>query len=293
MTRSMTGSRFTRACIALALSSASLVIASSPVEAAECGKLVLNDDAQNVVIGEAGTESCLGGPTPRCIFMPYYRPKLGVCWQGPSGNWHLEVFDCDTSSTSSDWFRLETRGGDDRVAVLRDEHTLGDRRLLDAGAGVGAMYCNASKLITGYVPGALAPWNPRFEFRIYAYLGEGADTFHGSDNDDVVFTNTISTVAWLSPADHSSTDLVCTYGGDDIIYGDGDDDFTHGFEDWFDGGTGSDLCIGDYGIDGSEISDLWRNCETVRDAYPDVPYVDAIHCEDSDNPILDWGTYAP
>lgn len=269
---------------------ASALFNSATARADECASLSLPDWSENVVIGEAGYERCLGGPVPTCFFMPYSTPKLGVCWQGPSGAWHLEVLDCDIHSKKGDVFWLETNGGDDRVAVLRPEHTKGDRRLLPAGAGLGAMRCNGSKLISpAYSPGALAPWHPDFKFGIVAFLGEGTDLFHGSDNQDIVFTNEISYVNWTSPADFSSADMVCTYGGDDVIYGDGDDDFASGFEDWFDGGAGEDLCIGDYGFDGNSVSDLHRNCEIARDAHPDLPYVDLVHCSDSANPLRDWG----
>ena len=42
------------------------------------------------------------------------------------------------------------------------------------------------------------------------------------------------------------------------------------------------------GVDGSDISDLYRSCETVYDAFPDLPSVDAIHCDASDDPLHEW-----
>ena len=268
----------------IALSIASVAwLATRPAGAAVCGSLVLTDAPEDVIIGEAGFKRCIGGPSPTCFFMPYLPAKLGVCHRTAGGVWQMSVLGCTTSSTASDVFSLETRGGDDRVAVLREEHTFGDLTLLPAGAGTGAMYC-------GSAGDAVAAWHPDFRFQIYAYLGTGADLFQGSDNTDVVWTNApvFSGGTWTSPADNASFDMVCTYGGNDTIYGDRDDNFSAGFEDWIDAGAGTDYCDGDYGVDGSDISDLYRNCETVADAYPDLPGVNAIHCDASDDPLHEW-----
>ena len=272
-----------RKLIALSIASAALTAAHGSAGAAICASLSLTDASEDVIIGEAGFKQCFGGPSPGCFFMPYFPAKLGVCHRSAGGSWQMSIPGCTTSSTASDVFMLETKGGDDRVAVLRDAHTIGDLTLLPAGGGTGAMMC-------GGLGDAVAPWHPSFAFETYAYLGAGTDLFQGSDNRDVVWTNTpvLSGGVWAAPADNSSFDMVCSYGGNDTIYGDLDDNFAAGFEDWIDAGAGSDLCVGDYGVDGSDYSDLYRNCETVYDAYPDLPSINAIHCELSDDPLHEW-----
>lgn len=254
----------------------------SDAQAAICDSLLLGNAPQDVIIGEAGYEACVGGSSPFCYFQPYLgAPRLGACWRDDGGDWQMEVLDCTTSTPAADLFYLQTTGGDDRVAVLQDEHTDGDLTLLPAGAGLGAMYC-------GDNGDAIAPWHPSFDFQIYAYLGTGTDLFHGSDNRDVVWTNApqSSGGVWTSPADGPGYDKVCTWGGDDYLYGDLDDSYTTA-EDWLDGGDGTDLCDGDYNVDGSDISDLHRNCETHYDAYPDAS-LNLIRCTDDDDPLHEW-----
>jgi hypothetical protein len=272
-----------RKLIATAVVSAALLASHRSAGAAICASLTLTDASEDVIIGEAGYKQCFGGPSPGCFFMPYSPAKLGVCRKAAGGTWQMSILGCTSSSTASDAFFLQTRGGDDRVAVLRDEHTLGYLDLLPAGGGTGAMYC-------GGAGDAVAPWNPNFDFQILAYLGTGADLYHGSDNTDVVWTNApiYSGGVWTSPADAASFDMACTYKGDDTFYGDGDDNFAAGFEDWIDAGLGNDFCDGDYGTDGSDVSDLQRSCEGPQDLYSDLPYVNAIQCDASDDPLHEW-----
>ncbi|MBV1861636.1 MAG: hypothetical protein KUG77_24670 [Nannocystaceae bacterium] len=251
-------------------------------DAAVCDSLLLGNNAQDVIIGEAGYENCVGGPSPFCFFQPYLgAPRLGACWRDDGGAWQMEILECTGSSADSDIFFLQTTGGDDRVAVLEDAHTTGDLTLLPAGGGTGAMYC-------GSTGDAIAPWNPNFDFQLYAYLGTGSDLFHGSDNRDVVWTNApqMSGGLWTSPADGPGYDKVCTWGGDDYLYGDLDDSWTTA-EDWLDGGANTDLCDGEYNVDGGDVSDLYRNCETHYDAYPDAG-LDLIRCDDDDDPLHEW-----
>lgn len=247
---------------------------------ASCDFLGLSNQSEDVILGEIGTISC---PTSGCYFEPFNRPTLGACWRGPDGEWHIQMLSCDSLTPADQNPVLFTFGGDDRVAVLRREHTKGDRKLLPTKDGFGAMRC-------GNTGTAIAPWHKDFRFGLDVYLGEGTDLFHGTDNADGAWTNApvFAGGIWTSHKDSSTPDMVCTYGGNDTIYGDGDDAYTSGTEDWMDGGTGIDLCDGDYGHDGSDISDLHRGCEVAYDAYPDLPYVDAIHCEDSDDPLHEW-----
>jgi hypothetical protein len=267
------------------LTAAAIVVASmaiaSDANAAICDSLTLPGDAQDVVIGEAGYEACVGGPAPFCYLQPYLTgPKLGVCWRDAGGDWQMEVLECTDDNTSSDGFFLQTGAGDDRVAVLQDEHTLGDLTLLPAGGQTGAMYC-------GPFGDAVASWHPDFEFTITAYLGTGSDIFHGSGGRDVAWTNApvYSGGTWTSPAD-GGLDEVCTWGGNDVIYGDLDDNYTVS-EDWMDAGTGTDYCDGDYSVNGSDAHDLYLGCETIYDALSDAT-LGWMDCDAHDDPIHDW-----
>ncbi len=269
-----------RSLIVATVVASPVALAGADADAAVCDQLLLGADNQDVILGEAGYRQCVGGPSPFCYFQPYGgSPKLGACWRDEGGAWQLEILDCTGANTSSDIFYFKGGAGDDRVAVLRDEHTTGDLTLLPAGGGTGAMMCGGSD--------AIAPWNPNFDFQIYAYLGTGTDVFHGSDNRDFVMSNDFAYVGgtWTSPADNAF-DLACMYGGNDTFYGDADDDY-HVAEDLVDGGAGTDYCDGDYGFDGSDYDDLYLSCETHYDLYS-AAGTGWIDCTEDDDPIHEW-----
>jgi hypothetical protein len=156
---------------------------------------------------------------------------------------------------------------------------------------------------------AIAPWPAGFLFYINASLGTGADLFHGSPNGDEVNTNAVRIIrmegvwpVWSavlgSPADHSSFDMACGWGGHDRLYGDEDDDYTIGQEDWLDGGPGNDTCDGDWNLGDlpedprRSMSDLWRNCEAHSDAYSDES-LNLIDCAATDDPLHEWSVRRP
>jgi hypothetical protein len=88
-----------------------------------------------------------------------------------------------------------------------------------------------------------------------------------------------------SPADGSTPDQVCGWGGDDRLFGDRDDQAASGVEDWLDGGAGFDTCDGDNLIDGSDTSDAAQACETRLDARATSSL---FSCAASDDPIHEW-----
>ncbi|HEX5720203.1 MAG TPA: hypothetical protein VF179_28875 [Thermoanaerobaculia bacterium] len=162
------------------VASLSLLVAIAPIaiaDARQCDSLVLSDDAEDVVLGEVIGVRCFttwGTSTPPfrfCVFFPPLTRRLGVCWRGSDRVWHYKQTACTVSSTRDDYFQLETKGGDDRVAVLKPEHTEHTEH-------------------TDYMPcgrvgrQAIAPWFPGFGFSIHASLGTGSDLFHGSPNGD-------------------------------------------------------------------------------------------------------------
>jgi hypothetical protein len=132
----------------------------------------------------------------------------------------------------------------------------------------------------------VAPWNTSaFKFVTQAELGAGRDLFQGGDGRDVVFSATrpIGTAPML--ADNSS-DLMCGWGGNDILSGDRDDDLNT-FEESMHGGNGSDICDGDLQWpSGSNVSDLHLSCETHSHA--DLDVWGFINCTSNDDPLHEW-----
>ena len=111
------------------VASLSLLIAvasMSTANAVPCGRLSLDDEAQDVVIGEAGTARCLWLwgrgwlPFRRCVFFPRSVGKLGVCWRGSNGIWRFEDrTDCTGSSLGTDYFDLKTECGHGHLHRVR------------------------------------------------------------------------------------------------------------------------------------------------------------------------------
>lgn len=156
-------------------------------------------------------------------------------------------------------------------------------------------------------PEAIAPWNPNFEFGVTAVLGEGADVFHGTPNDDSAESN-FTAVVWkrftpsgplvpvpTAPGDES-VDMLCGGDGDDELFGDADDNWTVG-EEWLDGGAGDDYCDGDppnslTGPAGGTSSDLAKStCEVSEHAATGawVETYPGFSCADSSNPVEELG----
>lgn len=266
---------------------ATCFLASADARAAVCGSLYLDEEPQEVILGEYGPiNSDFQG---RVWVVP--STQLGVCWRDEGGAWNLEqIPGCDTSSSASDTFVLSTGGGDDYVAPLLESQTYslpGANWLVAKLYGwfdTHAMRCDGK---------AIAPWNPNFSFGVTASMGTGADEFHGTPNNDIAASNYTS-VEWgaiptfYAPADYA-LDMLCGGAGDDELLGDADDAWASGYEEHLDGGPGVDLCDGDPpdgplgGVSGSSVSDVAKStCETVEHAYPHDGW---FSCEDSENPI--------
>ncbi len=287
--------------LALSIVAAAAAMTSTAARAGECGALTLDDTPQDVIIGQFGPVNYthpLGewiAPTG----------VLGVCWRDVGGAWNLErIGGCDTSTPAGDTFVLRTRGGADYVSTLLEEQTF-----LVAGLN----WLRARLLREGWTHGmtcgaggdAIAPWDPSFEFGVKVQLGEGADKFYGTPNDDIGESNFTSfefidnpdpfgtprmIPVWHAPADES-TDLLCGGGGDDELLGDADDDYQDTAEEWLDGGDGNDFCDGDppdgpYGINvGGSTSDVVKTtCETHEDAFVSNSL---FSCDEAENPI-EW-----
>ncbi len=268
---------------------------SGRASAAVCDTLTLDDDAQDVILGEFGPVNYtfpLGewiAPTN----------ELGVCWRDVGGAWHLELLNgCDTSTPAADTFVLRTKGGDDYVAPLLEEQTYGllglnwiRAKLQAGGIWTHGMECGGE---------AIAPWNPAFSFGVDAEMGTGADEFHGTPNDDIAASNYTSAerrripppfgplvFVFEAPGDNA-IDMLCGGAGDDELLGDADDDWMAGAEELLGGGPGDDFCDGDPpdgplgGVGGGSVSDVAMSCETFEDA---APLSGWFSCEDTENPV--------
>ncbi len=274
-----------------------LVVGAPSAHAATCDSLSLDDYPQEVIIGQWGVVQS----TP--VVGAWIPPtgELGVCWRDVGGDWHLEQLDCDTSDGAGDVFKLYTRGGDDYVSVLRPEHTLGL---------VGDEFTPAGAIVGGTIHGlecewgAIAPWSSSFDFGLEVRLGTGADEVHGSPNDDYlasnnafagwVRNNALGGPAWLyiEEADpDGAIDMLCGGPGNDELYGDLDDSWSAGAEEWLDGGAGFDICDGDpFDLDGlGSVSDVIKTtCEDREDGWVNNGY---FSCETTENPV--WAVYLP
>ena len=291
-----------------------LIAVASAAHAVSCDRLELTNDAEDVVFGEAGFFRCFHVAHP--FMVPPYRyvcvfvsstldghpadRRLGVCWRKRNRAWEYKQTECTTNSVSTNYFELKTKGGNDRVAVLMRQHT--------ARSAPYAMSCSPSA--RDGAP-AIAPWNADFGFYIKAFLGTGSDVFHGSPNGDKVFTNeTVNQwgpgprgpilLGVIAPADRSNPpDIACGWDGNDELFGDLDDNYLAGEEDWLDGGPGTDLCSGDSVLvfpspDRGNRSDLWRDCETHYGARaPSAAGLGSRACTATDDPLHEWTAHFP
>lgn len=279
---------------------ASCFLASAEARADTCGELHLDDEPQEVILGEFGPINYthpLGewvAPTN----------TLGVCWRDVGGGWNLDqIPGCDTSTPASDTFILTTGGGDDYVAPLLPWESVSAYGLNWLRARLYAGWIQTKAMRCDHE--AIAPWNGDFSFGVTAAMGTGADEFHGTWNDDYAASNYVSTEwsrvpagvgplrpTFYAPAD-DSLDMLCGGAGDDELLGDADDHWQSGREEHLDGGSGDDVCDGDPpngflgGTPGGSSSDVaTSSCETVEHAYSHDGF---FSCEDTANPILALG----
>ena len=266
--------RIARALLLFPLAAGALAGFSPDARAEYCDTVVFDDNPQDVILGVAGTHYPGSGMIPPFFIADPGLP-LAVCYRENGGAWQMIPTSCDGDSTSDEKLLLTVNGGDDRVAVLRSAH-LGSADSFPCGN-----------------EGAVGPWDGTgYLFGIYAVMGSGTDLFQGSPNADIAWTNSYEFTGWppvgISPGDGSTFDKLCGGAGNDLLYGDDDDDYTIA-EDWLDGGTGANTCDGDPWRDGNDVSDLWRNCTTHYDAYSDAMLTTPlIHCSDDDNPLTEW-----
>ena len=256
--------------ISIAILASSFVLVSVEARAAMCDSLVLDDDPQDVLIGTVGNRICL--PSVGCVFFPSNPGTMAACWRDEGGAWQFEQLTCDVNTSASDYLLVTTNGGDDRVSFLRTEHfPTAPYSFSCAGHWMG-------------------PALPAFAFYTNAYLGGGEDLYHGSEGRDFVYTN-VPQFSFTGPfmlAD-DATDKVCANEGNDSLMGDLDDDWAT-FEDYLDGGPGSDSCDGDAYANGDDDSDLYRSCETHSDAFDDTLFgtPGIIDCAADDDPFHEW-----
>lgn len=81
--------------------------------------------------------------------------------------------------------------------------------------------------------------------------------------------------------------MLCGGAGDDVLYGDADDDWQAAQEEHLDGGAGTDICHGDpldfvLGVGGDQSDVVTSSCETHDTAWNNDTY---FSCADSENPI--------
>jgi hypothetical protein len=225
--------------IVLCCSMLATLLAWSPDAQAMCGLLVLDDEPQRVVFGEYA----LWGPCTPEVCGDHPLGYAGACVIEQDGTRTFHAFvGCDDETIAADQIFVYTRGGDDRVGVLLDEHG----ELLDCD--VGAIY----------------PWSDDFAFGIAAWMGEGSDTFVGSPGADWAVSSEFSGQV---PVADGSFDLICGGDGNDSLNGDRDDDWTTGREEILDGGAGNDYCDGDPNstFNGGNVSDVVVRCDNAGD----------------------------
>lgn len=250
--------------LALSIALGATFMCSNTARAESCATLSFpGAEAQEIIIGEYSTviHNWFWGDA----LVP--SGDVGVCWRDESGLWTLEkptttkvvggvstTVTCDTDTSDSDMFLLQTGPGDDTVTTLLESHTYSvggpnwiTAQFTQAGT-TRAMYCGSNDA-------AIAPWNPDFEFGLLAVLGAGSDQFYGTPNDDIAQSNVISTSSQSIPPPFGPTttiqhapgdnamDVLCGGYGDDELLGDADD--SPWFHEVLDGSYGDDVCDGD------------------------------------------------
>lgn len=203
---------------------------------------VIGDSGDNIVI--LGSQTTHVGTYPNDFYVSLSPLRLQACWRDQYGLWHLDTTSCTgTYTPAGDQVIVDTGEGDDIVVAHPDS--------------AGNFTCPVS---TGVVVG---PWVPGMDFGINALLGTGADTAYLSPNDDIAISGAATAV------DDGANDIMCGYGGDDILLGDG----TDGTDlECLDGGADTDVCYG-YGSDVSPDPDSAPRCETVNSASSGCSYI--------------------
>ena len=209
--------------------------ASTPVaHAGACGTFTASNSADHILLGEQTNYFWYDGQ-----YWFYRLGKLAICW-GSTTPTTSELFTgCDTSSTSSDYIQVNALAGNDILMPNEEAHL-----------------CDPLDL-SGYLE---TFDEARFDFYVRAEMGTGADVAHGTENGDKLYSNVYGSFGTL-PYD-SAEDTLCGWGGNDLLYGDGDDSNT--FEEILEGGNGgSDYCYG--GHDGDYYDWAHTTCESPAD----------------------------
>ncbi len=205
--------------------------AATPAQAIECGSMTGTEGDDTLIIGEVYEwNAAIGAWWP---VNPAFG-VLGACLFSEVDT-SLISTSCTGVNTSADYANIEMLGGDDAVTVQMS----------------GIQACPESPYAIG--PWWSGGWNNKFF--LYGSLGEGADSFYGSPNRDIIVSNS------MSFTDDGEDDLLCGFSGDDALYGDTDDTSDR---ECLDGGSGEDFCHG-IGTSSPE-QDRVIGCETYWSA---------------------------
>lgn len=203
----------------------------STARAAECGSVSGDSGANVIILGEAYVwNDALENWWP---VNPTYG-LLVACRQNSNGTWSFVTTSCTGANTSADWVTVAAGAGDDVVTVHPG----------------GIFTCGSS------YPYAVGPWWSGWngDFHIRAQMGDGADVFHGSPNNDQAWSNNTSLTA------DGDIDHLCGYGGNDTLRGDNTDSYSSDME-CLAGGDGTDTCDG--GTNSMSDPDALWSCETA------------------------------
>lgn len=175
--------------------------------------------------------------THTCIYGNTHSPaQLGACIDHGSGSmtYYTSVAACTTGS-SQDYVEVDTGAGNDTVEP--------------APASPSYIACGGTPDSHGCYQHAVADCN--FTFGISSRLGTGNDIGFGSPRHDAFYSNTDFIPPFtIYPAD-AAADLICGFGGNDILAGD------------FDNSSSANECI--YGGAATDECDLINSGGTYYD----------------------------
>jgi hypothetical protein len=135
-----------------------------------------------------------------------------ICWEDMNGQWHLWYSYCNHLATDpGEYLTVNGGGGNDIIAVYQ-----------------GGVFCDEG----GGRDFAMSAWNSASDLSLVVAGGGGADQIFGSPNWDEIYS-----AGLYSYANDFFHDLICGYGGDDVIFGDYSDADT----ECIFGGSGADV----------------------------------------------------
>lgn len=190
---------------------AALLICEASASAAFCGQWFMGNGGRDLVIGVAsdgsGNALSSGG-----------HPYLALCERTGGGSLTYQDYPTgctDTSEGAGDFIMIYGGTGDDRIGPLQ--------------SAAGEISCGLGHHIMPFSSWRVPMW---------AYGNYGTDLIYGTDGADGLTSSDTNFTA------DSSNDVLCGFGGNDLLVGDYDSESATSHHECIDGGAGTNTCDG-------------------------------------------------